>query len=154
VPFLAHHLAVSELYVLLTEAGRDGHLDVLDFDTEPACWRSFSGLGGGRTVLKPDAFVRLGLGAFEDAYFVEVDRATHSVPSVGRKLTLYRRYWQTGREQNRRDGVFPKVLVIVPSESRKAALVEAAGQQPPDSWPLFQVTRYDQALRVFTGESS
>lgn len=152
--FIAHQLAVTELYVRLTEVARKGELEVLDFDAEPFSWRTFTGIGGARTVLKPDAFVRLGLGEFEDAYFIEVDRATHSGPSVARKLTLYRRYWQTGREQNRWSGVFPKVLVLVPSEARRAALVDVASAQPAESWPLFQVVRYDDALEVFTGGRS
>jgi len=152
--FIAHGLAVAELYLGLIEAARSGMLDVLDFDTEPVSWRTFTGLGGARTVLKPDAFVRIGLGDFEDAYFVEVDRATHSGPSVARKLTSYRRYWQTAREQNRWGGVFPKVLVLVPSEARKAALIEVAGEQPAESWPLFQVARYDDALGIFSGGTS
>lgn len=149
--FIAHQLAVTELYVWLTETARRLPLEVLAFDTEPACWRTFTGLGGAGTVLKPDAFVRLGLGDFEDAYFIEVDRATHSAPSVARKLTLYRRYWQTGREQNRWSGVFPKVLVLVPAEIRRAALGEVAADQPAESRPLFQIARYDAALEVFTG---
>ena len=149
--FIAHQLAVTELYTRLTEVTRRGRLDLLEFDAEPACWRTFTGLGGSRTVLKPDAFVRLGVGEFEDSYFIEVDRSTHSGPSVARKLTLYRRYWQTGREQNRRSGVFPKVLVLVPSEVRRAALVKVAADQPAESWPLFQIARYDDALGVFSG---
>lgn len=149
--FIAHQLAVTELYVQLTETAGRGQLDLLDFDAEPASWRTFSGLGGSRAVLKPDAFVRVGLGEFEDSYFIEVDRATHSGPSVARKLQLYRRYWQTGREQTRWSGVFPKVLVLVPSEARKAALVEVAADQPTESWPLFQIAHYDDALTIFTG---
>jgi hypothetical protein len=152
--FVAHQLAVSELYVRLCQAERSEQLDVLAFDAEPACWRTFTGIGGARTILKPDAFVRIGLEDFEDAYFVEVDRATHSGPSVARKLTLYRRYWQTGREQRRWDGVFPKVLVLVPSESRKRALVEMAAEQPSESWPLFQITGYEKAITIFSGGSA
>jgi len=34
--------------------------------------------------------------------------------------------------------VFPKVLILVPTEPRRSALVEVAGDQPADSWPLFQ----------------
>lgn len=149
--FVAHQLAVSELYVRLSEAARSGQVDLLAFDAEPACWRTFTGIGGVRTVLKPDAFVRLGLGDFEDSYFVEVDRATHSGPSVARKLTLYRRYWQTGREQDRWGGVFPKTLVLVPTEARKAALLDLVSEQPPESWPVFQVALYEDAVRIFTG---
>jgi hypothetical protein len=150
-PFVAHQLGITELYVRLVEASRTGGPDLLDFDAEPACWRAFAGLGGARTLLKPDAFVRLGVGAFEDSYFVEVDRATHSGPSVARKLTLYRRYWQTGREQERRHGVFPKVLVLVPSEARRAALVRVAATLPAESWPLFQIAHYEEALAIFAG---
>lgn len=151
IAFLRHQAAVSELYVRLVEAARLGQLELLDFDTEPLCWRTFTGLGGGRTILKPDGFVRLGLSEFEDAYFVEVDRATHSVPSVARKLAMYRRYWQTGREQQRRAGVFPKVLMLVPSEARRTSLEKAAAVQPAESRALFQVACLDDALDVFAG---
>lgn len=149
--FLAHQLAVTELYVRLVELERAGTLEVLSFETEPLSWRTFTGLGGAQTVLKPDAFARIGMSEYEDVYFIEVDRATHSGPSVARKLTLYRRYWQTGREQRRWSGVFPKVLVLVPSEARKDALVDVAGRQPAESWPLFQIVRYEDATRVLSG---
>ena len=124
---------------------------MLSFDAEPACWRAFSGIGGGRTWLKPDAFVRFAAGEFEHLAFVEVDRATQSAAAVGRKLTVYRRYFQTGREQERWDGVFPQVLVLTPTERRRAALVDVAAAQPPASWPLFRVLPYAAAAAVLTG---
>lgn len=151
-PFVRHTLAVAELYVRLREAERAGSLELLDFWAEPLCWRRFTGIGGGRVVLKPDAFARLGVGQYEHAYFVEVDRATQSGPTVARKLTQYRRYWQTGKEQER-FGLFPKVLILVPSEARKEALVEVCGAQPAEAWPLFQVSRYEQALEVLAGRA-
>jgi hypothetical protein len=150
VSFLRHGLAVSELYVRLWEAEIAGGLDLLDFDAEPLCWRTFTGIGGARLALKPDAFLRLGIGDYEAFYFIEVDRATQSRPAITRKLTRYRRYHQTGREQ-KRFGVFPKVLLLVPSERRKAALVDLAAAQPAASWELFQVARYDHAVAVLTG---
>lgn len=153
LPFLSHHLSVTELYVRLVEATRSGSTDLLAFDAEPLCWRTFTGIGGARQVLKPDAFVRLGVGEFEDSYFVEVDRATQSGPAIARKLTVYRRFFQTGREQER-FGVFPKVLFLVPSEARKSALVEVLGNHTADSWELFQIARCDEALDVFTGRES
>jgi len=150
--FVDHALAVTELYVGLREAERAGSLELVAFDAEPLCWRTFTGLGGARVVLKPDAFVRIGLGEFEDCYFVEVDRATHSAPAIARKLTVYRRYFQTGREQAR-CGVFPKVLLLVPTEKRRAALVEVAAAQPATTWPLFQIARHDEALERALGAS-
>jgi Replication-relaxation len=150
--FLDHALSVGERYVELRESERTGALELLAFDAEPLCWRSFAGVGGGRVWLKPDAFVRVGLGDFEDNYFVELDRATQSGPTIARKLRTYQRYFETGREQERH-GVFPRVLFVVPSETRKAALSELAAAQPPNSWPLFQIVRVDDALATFAGQA-
>jgi hypothetical protein len=148
--FLAHQLAVTELYVRLREAVREGDLELLAFDAEPACWRAFTGVGGGRVWLKPDAFVRTAAGEYEHFSFVEVDRATQSAPALARKLTAYRRYFATGREQERA-GVFPQVVLLVPSEARKRVAVNVCGGQPADSWPLWQVARYDDAIAALTG---
>lgn len=86
--FLAHSLAVTELLVGLAEATRAAGAAValLDFQTEPSCWRSFTGPGGGRAVLKPDAEAVMQVGRFEDRWFLEVDRATESRPTLDRKL--------------------------------------------------------------------
>ena len=149
-PIVAHTLAVTELYVRLREAERVGGPELLAFDAEPVCWRVFTGIGGGRVTLKPDAFVRLAAGELEHFAFVEVDRATQSAPALGRKLKLYRRYFATAREQER-FGVFPQVVLLVPSEARKRVAVEVCAAQPPDSWPLWRVARYDDALTVLAG---
>lgn len=151
-PYVAHQLAVSELYVRLAEAARGGGLQLLDFWAEPLCWRRFAGLGGARTVLKPDAFVRVAAGRLEHLAFVEVDRATQSAPTIGRKLQTYRRYAQAGTEQERW-GVFPTVLLLAPTEARQALLVAVAGAQPAESWPLFRVAAFDDAVDVL-GEAS
>ncbi len=148
--FVAHQAAVTELYVRLREAERDGALDLIEFWAEPLCWRRFTGRGGARVTLKPDAFVRIGTGDLEHLAFAEVDQDTHSVPAIGRKLAVYRRYFQTGREQER-FGVFPRVVFLVPSEKRKEALVDLLGRQPAEHWPLFGVTLFDDALTVLSG---
>ena len=143
--FLAHSLAVTELYVGLVEAERAGRLRLVSFVTEPACWRSFHGPGGARTILKPDAALVARLGRFEDWWFVEVDRGTESRPTLARKFDLYRAFWQSGMEQTR-IGVFPRVLWLVPDEQRRAALVEIVGRQPGEAWTLFVVTTETQAV--------
>jgi hypothetical protein len=150
VPFLAHALAVTEIYVKLIEAERRGLVEVLGFAAEPRCWRSFTGAGGVPATLKPDAFLRLGLGDYEDSWFIEVDRATEAPSTLARKLDLYRRYWQSGREQSRH-GVFPRVLWIVPNEQRKGLVVELTATQPAEAWSLFQVVTDEQALAPLTG---
>ena len=147
--FLRHQLDVSKLYVRLQETERTGKLELLEFWAEPLCWRRFTGIGGVRTVLKPDAFVRVGAGEFEHLAFIEVDRATESASTIARKLAVYRRYFQTGREQDR-FGTFPRVVFLVPSEERKAVIVDVFAGQPAGNWELFRVALFDDAVTALT----
>jgi hypothetical protein len=149
--FVTHQLGVAEVYVGLREAERAGALSLLDFDAEPLSWRSFAGLGGARTILKPDSYVRLGLGQFEDRYFIEVDQATESLPALARKLTVYRRYYATGREQGR-TGAFPAVLFLVPSESRRDAVAALIAKQSAEVQRFAAVALASDAPHLFTRE--
>lgn len=136
--FLAHRLAVSECYVSLVESERTGAADLLDFDAEPLCWRRYASALGTRS-LKPDAFVRLGVGEIERGAFVEIDRSTESRSTLAGKLRAYRQYWETGREQERR-GYFPRVVFAVPDADRLAILADLYVAQPEDTRPIWQVT--------------
>jgi hypothetical protein len=151
--FLAHSLAVTERYVELRERERAGQGELLAFDAEPLCWRRFTGVGGATVWLKPDAFIRWGRGELEHLSFVEVDRATASSPTVARKLDCYRRYWQSGREQER-FGAFPRVVLLTPTEARRAALADAVTRQPADARSLYRIDLYADALRLLTGGES
>ncbi|WP_045877253.1 replication-relaxation family protein [Pseudofrankia sp. DC12] len=141
-PFLAHSLAVTELYVALREAEAAGLLVVAGFQAEPASWRSFPGVGGGRMVLKPDGRVTLRLGRYEDTWIVEIDRATESLSTIRRKCETYIRYWQSGREGE----VFPRVLWVVPDEGRRDQLLAALSRLPADTWQLFTVALTGDAV--------
>jgi hypothetical protein len=151
-PFLAHSLAVTGILVDLRklETESDGRTKLHSFSAEPACWRPFTGPGGARIVLKPDAEVGLRTsngrdGEWEDRWFIEVDRSTESRPTLARKLERYVQYWQTGREQHTA-GVFPKVLWIVPDEARHAVLIDEFGRTPVAAWPLFAATTEAEAM--------
>lgn len=122
--FQDHLLAVSELYVRLVERARTEAIDLLAFDAEPACWRRFAGIGGEAIMLKPDAFVRVGVADYELTSFVEVDLGTESVPTVRRKCLVYLRYWRAGLEQQRH-GVFPRVIWLVPDQRRADKIISA-----------------------------
>jgi len=143
--FLDHSLAVTDLYVRLTEAERAGRLHLADFVTEPGCWRRFHGPGGARLVLKPDAALRLRLGRYEDRWWLEADCGTESRTTLARKCEVYRRYWQAGVEQAR-TGVFPRVLWLVPNEQRQGVLVDVIARQPEDARPLFVVAPFASAI--------
>jgi len=152
-PFVAHALAVSELAVRLWEAERRGAVEVLDLQTEPRCCRRFPGPGGGTDTCKPDLFVRLGNGEFEDNYFVEVDLGSETPVTLDRKLDTYRRYWSSGIEQSRR-GIFPGVVWLVPDLRRHQVVVDACARQPAESWRLFTATLFEDGVGLMTGATS
>lgn len=150
LPFLAHRLAVCELYVELVEAERQGAVDLLSFEAEPLSWRRFAAPHGGSAYLKPDASVRLGIGQYERGFFVEIDRSTEALTTIARKCLAYRQYWQAGREQER-FGYFPRVVFAVLTEERKAALVNVFSRQPEEAWALFQVVLADELVPMLRG---
>jgi hypothetical protein len=148
--FVAHRLAISEWYVRLTESERDRRLELLDFESEPAV--PFVS-GGARTVLRPDAFVRLGVGEVELHSFLEVDLGSEGRAALTRKAHAYVTAWQAGAVR----GVFPRVVWITASERRVAMLTEVCASMPPTSWKLFVVTSPERALELLIrlpGESA
>src|SRR6185503_16090142 len=115
--FVRHALQVAELHTRLTEGDRSRRFELLELVAEPACWRSYGGIGDQRVTLKPDSYVRLGVGAYEDSYFVEVDRGTEGSRALERQIQAYLSYHRSGHEQ-RAHGVFPKVLWLALSDQR------------------------------------
>ncbi len=145
-PFLAHRLAISELYARLAEQQATGGPVIREFRAEPDCWRPYTGPAGERLMLRPDALVRLDIGGLENSWFIEVDRGTETRPAtIAAKCLAYQRYELSGQEQ-RRHGVFPGVVFIVPDDARAAAIRRVIARQPPSLQPLFVVAREDQAL--------
>jgi len=147
---LAHHLLVSELYVEVCEAEMTGGLDVLEFEAEPACWRPFIGSAGAGVTLRPDAFVRLGVGETERLAFIEMDLATESPTTMERKLDRYRLYVASGIEQERW-GTVPMVTWVVPDEDRANVVAGVCQGQPRELWPLFVVVPFGRAVEVMAG---
>jgi Replication-relaxation len=148
--YVRHRLAVSELYVQTRLAADEGSLDLLSFQAEPECWRSYVDGFGGQTVLKPDAYVRLGLGAYEDSFFIEVDLGSESRAVIARKVRAYLDYFASGIEQAER-GVFPRVLLLTNTAARKSVLVSVCERLPAEAWALFTITTLDRALEALTG---
>lgn len=149
--FFDHTLAISQLVVDVSVAARHGLLDVLEAQAEPRCWRRFAGLGG-RLVLRPDAFLALGIGDYELRWFIEVDRSTESLPTVLRKCHLYADYYQSGTEQAKHDGVFPRVCWIVPDDVRAERVRTAIARNSALSGRLFVVTTSARAITTLQGE--
>jgi hypothetical protein len=142
--FVDHTLAIAQVVVEATLAARQGLLEVLACQSEPRCWRQFVGLGGRQTV-RPDAFLSLGVGAYELHWFIEVDRASESLPTVLSKCRLYAEYYQSGQEQAKH-GVFPRVCWVTPDEARAERLRQAIARDRTLPALLFVVTTSGAAV--------
>jgi hypothetical protein len=142
--FVAHVMAVSELYVALREIERQAQgnptgLTVETFDAEPASWRP----DGLHDWLKPDAYVALATTEFVDHTWVEVDRATESLPRLRSKLGSYIDF--VNRGQLGPQGLVPQVLVAVPDEKRAEAVRREIGRLPEPAGELFDVVLHGEA---------
>lgn len=150
--YLAHALGLADLYVALIEAQRWGVVDeVLDFDPEPACWRSYPGSYGIRLTAKPDGFVRLAAGDFELSWFIEVDMASEAPVTLTGKARTYIDLFRSGVEQAAH-GVFPRVAWIAPDETR-AEVIRQAMAGLPDHHELFAVTTASEAVTLLAAEA-
>jgi hypothetical protein len=148
--FLHHTLQVSELHVQLVAADRGGAIELLELHAEPACWREFQALGmAAPATLKPDSYVRLGAGEYEDSYFIEVDRGTEGSRAIEAKLRQYIAYEASGAEQAAH-GVFPLTLWTVPDEARAAVIRDCIERLPRASRELFRVALFDWAIEAMT----
>jgi hypothetical protein len=139
--FLAHSLAVSELYVGLVERARRDGLTVARFDTEPACWWQDS---SGAWV-KPDASLTLSTPEVDDSWMVEVDQSTESLPTVRRKLIAYLDLAERGEAEA--DGLLPRVLVCVPDAARLDGVRDLVTHLPEPSNELLHVVMHKDAVR-------
>jgi hypothetical protein len=151
--FVDHALKVAELHTLLTEADRSRIIELLELVAEPACWRSYGGVGGQQCTLKPDSYVRLGAGAYEDSYFIEVDMGTEGSRALQRKLKDYLDCEASGIEQAAR-GVFPKTLWLVPHAERASAIGECIERLPRSSQELFAVELFSESVQIMSNTSS
>lgn len=135
--FVRHVLAVTELYVGLTEAARAGLLRLDDFQAEPASWWP----DGHGSVIKPDAYATVGTEDHTDHWWIEVDLATEHAPTLARKLKTYVDFWQGG--QVGPDGIMPRVLVTVPDAKRYSQVVRLIRQMPMQEGGLFTVALHN-----------
>lgn len=134
-----HTLAVSELCINLVEQARQQDANVVVFAAEPASWWP-NGLGG---YVKPDAYVVLALGPVRDHWWVEVDLATESLPTMKRKLSTYLNF--VARGQLGPQGVVPRVLVSTVTTERRDAIRAIVSHLPDPAPALMRIETADTA---------
>jgi hypothetical protein len=150
--FVDHTLAVTQVVVDLTIAARNGKLEILGMQSEPRCWRNWSGLGG-RMFLRPDLYVSVGVGELEYRWFVEVDCGSEHLPALMRKCHLYSAYYQSGKEQAQGD-VFPRVCWLMPDAQRVRRLSQSIAENRQLDERLFVVCTKELAISELVGGAS
>lgn len=150
LPFVAHTLAIADLYVGLHQRARsEPGITVLDLQTEPRCWRSWTGLSGEQLLLRPDLYLAASVDADELRWFIEVDLGSEHRPALVRKARAYQRYYDSGVEQQR-EGLFPRVAWVVPDEQRAVQLTRAFEQEHELTGELFAVLLQAEAAERLT----
>ncbi|MDR1704199.1 MAG: replication-relaxation family protein [Clostridiales bacterium] len=150
--FMKHTLEVSETYLQLTEICKCRGLELVKAEMEPACWRGYTGEDGKPASMKPDMFAVTANGDYEDSWFIEVDMNTESPSVVLDKCRRYVCYCKSGIEQ-KTHGVFPLVVWLVGSESRKSKLIQYitdCREMPEKSKGIFIVIMRDMFETLIT----
>jgi hypothetical protein len=149
--FVSHTLQVAELYTRLVERERAGELELVSFETEPTCWRTYTTPVGASATLKPDALARVACGEYEYASFAEVDLGTEGRGALTRKAYSFLSYYRTGREQAK-EGVFPRVVWIASTKTRAEFLTAVFAGLPEEARRLLVCVHVDNAVAALTGE--
>lgn len=122
--FVRHTVATTQLLADLRVQVCNTPLLIQTFETEPRCWWP-DGLGG---QLKPDAYVALADDRARDHWWIEVDLATESLPTLSRKLQRYVDFARRG--QLGPANVVPRVLVAILGDRRLAAVRSLCDRLP------------------------
>lgn len=140
-----HTLACTDAIVELGLADARGDLDLIETQQEPWSHRSFLGAWGARLWVKPDLFVRVGVGALEDRWFIEVDLATEHRATLLAKAQRYLAHYRSGSEQ-RDHGVYPRVAWSVPDARRVGQLADVLRRLPAEAQRMFIVCQHAELV--------
>ena len=150
--YITHTLACTGLAVDLQVANRQGELELIEVQSEPVCHRYFLGPWGARWAVKPDLFIRIGAGALEDRWFVEVDLGSEHAGTLLTKAKRYLAHYRSGAEQ-REHGVYPRVLWAVPDLRRAQELHRVLRRLPGEAEPLFVICQLDEVPSLLAAEA-
>lgn len=146
--FLAHALAISEVYVSLAELARASDLIRLTRFAVEAAARFEP--PGSDVVLRPDGLVVLASSDVEDVWWLEIDRGTESLPRLQAMLRRYLTFAESGVPGP--GGVVPRVLISVTSQERARAVRGLIRRMPPLASELFVVCSEPEIAAVLAAQ--
>jgi hypothetical protein len=150
--FLDHCLAVADAHMSLVRAHRAGDLELIEVQTEPDCWRVFTGLGGARLTLQPDLSIVTADPAdqaYVNCWSVEIDRGTEPLPRLLAKCGRYEACRQSGAEHE--DEGFPVVVWVMPDQRRAERLAAEIQRDRSLDLQLYRITTAESVVQVIRG---
>jgi hypothetical protein len=151
--WLEHCLQVAEVHLALLDLGRARQLEVLSVVTEPRCWRRYTPHSGVPETLKPDLLAVTAQAEFEDHWFIEVDRATESLPTLLTKCAQYEDYRRSGQAEQA-GGVLPLVVWVVPDKAHAAKLTAGINASRTLDPALYRVCTLASLPDVISGSAA
>jgi hypothetical protein len=145
---LEHCLLIAEAHLALLDLARKQRLELLSVVTEPRCWRRYLTISGSPETLKPDLLAITAQADYEDHWFIEIDRATESLPTLLAKCAQYQDYRRSGQTD---DDVFPLVVWVVPNQTHAAKLTAAIASSRTLDPALYRICTLDRFGEVITG---
>jgi hypothetical protein len=144
--FLAHALAVGEVFVQLHEALRGAPGPRLERFAVEADARFIAG----QVVLRPDALAVLSAGDVEDVWWLEIDRGSESAPRLRSMFGRYLAFARSGEAGP--GGVVPRVVISVMNERRRRLVRRVVGELPAPAGELFVVCLERDVASVLVSE--
>ncbi|MGH3191129.1 MAG: replication-relaxation family protein [Streptosporangiaceae bacterium] len=108
------------------------------FQAEPASWWP-NGLGG---YIKPDAYAVLATNDIRDHWWIEVDLATESLPTVRRQLLTYLDF--ANRGQLGPGQIVPRVAIATTAPKRRKTIATMVEKLPPPADQLLRIVQTDE----------
>jgi hypothetical protein len=147
-----HTLACTGTVVDLCAAHARGDLDLIEVQQEPASHRAFLGAWGARAWVRPDLFVRVGVGAFEDRWAVEIDLSTEHAGTLLAKANRYQSHYRSGSEQQDH-GIYPRVVWAVPDARRAQEIEKVLARLPGETQRMFTVCLQEELVACLADEA-
>lgn len=147
--FLDHCLAIADARIAVQSAiDTDPDVTITELAIEGAATRRYAGPGGAGQSLRPDMDLVTQTTEYEDAWFIEIDRGTESIPTLIKKCQQYVDYRASGQEQER-TGFFPLVIWSMTATNpeqaarRRNSFAEAIERDPRLPSDLFRIVAPD-----------
>ena len=145
--FLAHTLAITHTRVVIEQAARAIGGALSHLVTEPACWRSWTTLGGGLHWLKPDLeAITTTADGDQDHWLLEIDLGTENPARLITKCHDYQDHLSSGTEQAGNGGYYPQVVWVMNEQRRAEWLRRRVDEEGCLLKRLFKVVASEEEL--------